>query len=195
MLGKTNYHKHKHHPFLLFSLTFYCWVWHHMVQDIPLVSSNQLSQLCPFGTSWPGYSLWVGWWRRKPWHCANISQQWPKHWYVINTVLTTNCTAPYGLLWWSLTPFQLTPVQLPSALELWRNKICAYSMRKTYSQVISMDSSVTLHFAQWKTCLQRLYQINSQHSIKNIWRLNFFKILYLNHQLVDFYSRKNYINY
>lgn len=85
---KDKYHNSKHSPFLLLSSCFYCWAWHHLVWNIPLVSLGQLSWLCPLSSS---YALPASLLRSRN-DCLSIStaHQYLRYQCVISTVSVPN---------------------------------------------------------------------------------------------------------
>lgn len=92
------------------------WVWHYMIWIISWVSSDQLLGLCCLPASCPpsAYLLLRDTIRNKrPWICANTTQQQPKHWHVISTVLVTNLkpSTIQGAVRKIITPWQPDTVQ------------------------------------------------------------------------------------
>jgi len=59
---EDKHHHSKYPPLPSFSPRFICWSWCHMVQNIPLVSWDQLPQMCPLPTSYapPPTCRWGG---------------------------------------------------------------------------------------------------------------------------------------
>lgn len=87
-------------PFFFHFLGFYCCSWHHTTWNIILIILAQISWWCLLHISCSSSTYWPlrGRLERQLWYGTNTTQQQPKHWWDINTVLATSA---HGSTVWS----------------------------------------------------------------------------------------------